>query len=368
MKRIEFGEYRMNRASKRYLRDCMNTNWVSGGPKVELFEKKWKDKFGLNLVATSSGTDAVICSCLALYEYGAVRGKEIIVPALSFIATSNAVRAAGFKPVFVDVDWDLNINADKIESAINNNTVAIMCVHTMGRMCEMDKIMKLAEKYSIMVIEDACEAYPATYKGRSVGKWGDMACYSFYQAHMINAGEGGAVSTKHDEMVSVLKSVRSHGRDGLYFDHKRVGYNSKMNDLEAALALGALEDVDETVAIRQKNVWWFRECVQDFNDKAWFTEEREGDSNCPHGFSITVKDPDDFPKLKRVLDKYNIHWKRNFGCIPTQHKAFADMGYDIGEFPVAEHIGDYGLHIGCHQYLKLGDIKRVCKALREGLS
>ena len=111
-----------------------------------------------------------------------------------------------------------------------------------------------------------------------------------------------------------------------------------------------------------------RQAANGFEGVAWFSEEAHGNINCPHGFSITCKKEGQINKVKLTFDKYNIHHKKNFGCIPTQHKAFADMGYNLGDFPQAEWIGDNGVHIGCHQYLTEDDMDRICTAIKEGLS
>ena len=157
MNRIEFGELRIGNTARKHLSEVCDSNWASGGPKVKEFEKKWGNLFGYkHSVAMSSGTDAVINACLALYDLKhAKRGvSEVIVPALSFIATSNAVRAAGLVPRFVDVKKEtLNIDEWKIKEAINENTVAIMPVHTMGRMAEMKTICEIAKQDNLIVID-----------------------------------------------------------------------------------------------------------------------------------------------------------------------------------------------------------------------
>jgi dTDP-4-amino-4,6-dideoxygalactose transaminase len=319
----------------------------------------------------SSGTDAVIASCLALYDIAdAKRGDEVIVPALSFIATSNAVRAAGLTPVFVDVKKEtLNIDETKIEEAITSKTVAIMPVHTMGRPAEMDVICDLAEEYNLIVIEDACEAHGATYKQKYIGHWGDMSVYSYYIAHLVCCGEGGMVSVNDDHLADVLASCRSHGRpfNSIYFDHQRVGYNSKMNDLEASIGLEAVGVFWETFKTRYDTMKRMRAAAKGYEDVAYFSEEDVNNKNCPHGFSITCKEAGKIQLVKDVFDKYNIHHKRNFGCIPTQHRAFADMGYSLGDFPEAEWVGDNGIHIGCHQHLSEEDIQRIEVAIKESL-
>jgi dTDP-4-amino-4,6-dideoxygalactose transaminase len=373
MKRIEFGELRIGEVAKRNLLHVCETNWASGGPKVKELEQKWSDLFDYEKsVAVSSGTDGCINACFSLYDLKNAKRNvsEVIVPALSFIATSNSVRAAGLVPKFVDIKKEtLNIDETKLEEAINENTVAIMLVHTMGRMAEMDVICDIAKKHNLLVIEDACEAHGAKFKDKFVGHWGDMSIYSFYVAHLVCSGEGGMISTNREDVAKLLTSTRSHGRpfDSLYFDHQRSGLNSKMNDLEASLGLEAIEVFWDTFWTRHAFMKQMRESCVGYEDVAWFSEEDEGNINCPHGFSITCKKEGAIEIVKETLDKYNIHHKRNFGSIPTQQVAFVDMGYNLGEFPEAEWVGNNGVHIGCHQYLSEDDMKRICTALQEAL-
>jgi dTDP-4-amino-4,6-dideoxygalactose transaminase len=372
MKRIEFGELRIGEIARQNLMDVCDTNWASIGPKVKEFEEKWGALFDYKAnVAMSSGTDGCMNACLALYELQkAQRGDEIIVPALSFIATANAVRAAGFIPKFVDIKKEtLNIDESKIEEAITRKTVAIMPVHTMGRPAEMKAICDIAKRHNLTVIEDACESHGAKYGGKFIGQWGDMSVYSYYVAHIVSCGEGGMVSTNDDFTADVLRSTRSHGRlfNSVFFDHPRIGMNSKMNDMEASVGLEGISLFWDTFNRRKEIIKIFRDACVGFEDVAWFSEEDDGNVNCPHGFSITCKNKRDIKKVQVTMDKYKIHWKRNFGCIPTQHLSFSDMKYSLGDFPEAEWVGDNGLHIGCHQYLSDENISRMVRALQEGL-
>tara|TARA_Y100000310_G_C20656720_1_gene802349 strand:- start:1790 stop:2236 length:447 start_codon:yes stop_codon:yes gene_type:complete len=141
-----------------------------------------------------------------------------------------------------------------------------------------------------------------------------------------------------------------------------------MNDLEASIGLEAVEAFWETFWTRHGFMKKMRDSVEGFEDVAWFSEEDEGNINCPHGFSITCKNEGDIEIIKNTFDKYKIHHKRNFGCIPTQHAAFADMGHALGDFPESEWAGLNGVHIGCHQYLSDADVDRICTAMKEGLS
>ena len=136
-----------------------------------------------------------------------------------------------------------------------------------------------------------------------------------------------------------------------------------MNDMEAALGREAIENFWITFYTRHAYMKQMRKACLGFEDVAWFSEEDNGYTNCPHGFSITCKKENDIEHVKSTLDKYNIHWKRNFGCIPTQHSAFSYLGHSLGDFPESEHVGDNGMHIGVHQHLSVEDVDYVCQNL-----
>ena len=365
MRRISFGELRLGDITKKNLLECIETDWASSGPRVRQFQRDWGKLFGYkHNKAVSSGTDAVTNLVASVYDYGAERGDEVIVPALSFIATSNAVLAAGLTPVFVDVEKEtLNIDPSKIEAAITPKTRAIMVVHTMGRPCDMDVINEIAWKHDLLVFEDACEAHGAKYKDKFIGNLADGAAFSFYTAHLINCGEGGMVSTNNEKVAASVGSTMSHGRveGGKYFNHVRVGFNSKMNDLEASIGLEGISNFWDTFNGRHDFLLDLMKAMEPYKKYAWFSEEPEGSVVCPHGFSITLKNGRSLDGITSFLHRCNIEWKRNFGCIPTQHEAYNFMNHKLGDFPNSEYVGDYGIHIGTHHYLTEED-KQLIKS------
>lgn len=366
--RIEFGDLKIGEEGRRGILESLDSNWISMGPKVKKFEEEWGKLFDYkHNVSMSSGTDADINACMVLYDFGAKRGDEIIVPALAFVATANSILAAGFTPKFVDVErHTLNIDPDKIEEKITEKTKAIMAVHTMGKPCKMDKIMEIAKKYGLLVIEDTCEAPGAKYKGKFVGHWGDMTTFSFYAAHLVCCGEGGMVSTNNDKIAKILASTRNHGREGLYFDHIRFGLNSKMNDMEASIGMEQIYELWNTFKKRKDNLYYLLEKLKDLNDFAYFNLEEESDVISPHAFSVTLKDPKyDYKALYKFLEENSIKCKRNFGSNPTQHKTFGFLDYKLGDFPEAEYVGDNGLHFGIHQFLSGEDLDYISDILHK---
>jgi len=368
--RIVFGDLKVGDIARRYIQEALDKNWVSEGDNVREFEQKFASKFGYkHAVATSSGTDADIISCASLYDFGAKRGDEIIVPACSFVSTANSILAAGFTPKFVDIEVEtLNIDPNKIEEAITDKTRAIMVVHTMGKPCEMDSILEIAKAHNLRIIEDACEAHGATYKDRVIGNIGDMGTFSFYAAHVIVAGEGGMVVTDNEEIANVLRSVKSHGRPlgSIYFDFQRIGFNSRMNELTAAVGLEGVEYFDETFKKRKDNIYKLLELIKDLSEYCYFIKEESYEKVSPHAFPLVLRDEKyDCSKLYEYLEEKGIQCKTLFASLPTQHKAFEFLNYNYGRFPVSEYVGENGLHFGIHQYLSDDDLLHISDTLKD---
>jgi len=359
--RINFGDLIIGDIAKDRINKALDKNWVTEGKNVKEFEEKFAKQFGYkHAIATSSGTDACIAALGSLYEFGAKRGDEVIVPATTFVATANAVLAAGFVPKFVDIELEtLNINSDKIEDEITDKTVAIMPVHLMGKPCDMDKILKISKQHDLKVIEDCCEAHGAKYKGKYIGTIGDVGVFSFYVAHVVICGEGGMVVTNDDETADIIKSVKTHGRPtgSIYFDFQRFGLNLRMNDLTAAIGIEGIINFEKTFKKRKENMNKLLEMTKDLKDYVHFSKEEDYEVICPHAFPMVLKDPKyGYKKLYNYLESKGIQTKTLFSCLPTQHRVYDFMNYKIGDFPVSEFIGDNGLHFGIHQYLSDDDL------------
>ncbi|MDO8568501.1 MAG: DegT/DnrJ/EryC1/StrS family aminotransferase [Dehalococcoidales bacterium] len=367
--RIAFGDLRIGKTARKYVQEALDRNWVSEGQNVALFEKKFAEKFGYkHAIATSSGTDADICSCGALYDFGAKRGDEVILPACCFVACANSILAAGFTPKFVDINLEsLNIDPNKIEAAVNQKTRAIMAVHTMGKPCDMDPILKIARAHNLKVIEDSCEAHGAMYKGKVIGSMGDFGAFSFYAAHVVVAGEGGMIVTNSDEIDKVVRSVKSHGRPfgSIYFDFQRIGFNSRMNELTAAIGIEGIENFDQNFKKRKDNLYKLLELTKDLREYVYFIKEESYEKVSPHAFPVTLRDKKyNYEKLYKFLESKGIQCKTLFASLPTQHQAFKFMGHKYGQFPVSEYVGENGLHFGIHQYLTDDDLVFIADTLK----
>ncbi len=366
--RIGFGDIKIGPIARKYLNQAIDRNWISEGPNVHEFEQRFADLFGYQYaIATSSGTDAGIVAMSALSEFGAVRGDEVITPALSFTATANCILAAGLVPKFVDVELEtLNMNPALIEAAITPRTRAIQVVHTMGKPCAMTEILQIAKRHGLPIIEDACEAHGAQLNRKVVGSFGLMGIFSCYAAHLICSGEGGMIVTNDSKVNNICRSVRTHGRRGgqLYFHFDRVGFNSKMNDMEAAIGLEGVETFQATFQKRRKLLLDLQEMLQSLEEELLIYRDGPGEIVCPHAFPIVLrKQGETIDELYQALETQGIQCKTLFGSLPTQHKAFEFLGYRLGDFPVAERIGKTGLHFGIHQYLEQGDLDFIQASL-----
>lgn len=367
--RITFGHIEVGALGRRLLQEALDRNWVSEGPNVQRFEREFARKFSYShAVATSSGTDAGIVAMSTLLERGARRGDEVLTPALAFVATANAILSAGLTPRFVDVDLaTLNIDPEKVEAAVTPRTRAIQVVHTMGKPAPMGRLMAIARKHRLPVIEDCCEAHGATLNGQVAGSFGDLGLFSFYAAHMICSGEGGMIVCSDPELAGLCRSIRSHGRRGgeLYFHFDRVGYNSKMNDLEAAIGLEGLDHFDQTFSVRRKYLRQLWDLLGPLEDRLILYRDGPGEVTCPHALPLVLRDPKESVEgFTRYLESKGIQCKTLFGSLPTQHGAFRFLGHGQGSFPVSERIGRTGLHFGVHQYLTEEDILYAAESVR----
>ena len=376
--KVPFGTISITQKSKDLISQILDSGRVSSGRYVREFEERFAALLGVKeAVAVSSGTDADTLALAVLYDFGAKRGDEIILPALSFVATGNAVLHAGFKPVFVDTEREtLNINPRKIEEKITEKTKAILAVHLMGKPAEMDKIQGIAKRHNLYVIEDAAEAHGTTYKGKNVGTIGDLGAFSTYLAHLISTIEGGVIVTDNSAFAEILRSLRFHGRacdckvcvlnvnsgycpkrfqDGqdIRFIFERIGYSAKMNELEAAVGLGNLDIYDEILEKRRNNLLDLSQKFEKFSPYLSTIKEREDENIGPHAFPIILKENVPFNRNQLVdyLEKAGIETRNLFSSMPTQCQGFSFLGYKLGDFPEAEYIGSNGLHIGVHQDL-----------------
>jgi len=238
---------------KKYLEECVESGWVSSaGHFIKDFEKKNCEYYNMQYaVAVSNGTVALHLALLAL---GIGSGDEVIVPALTFVASINAVFHTGATPVLADVEPDSwTIDIDRCHSLITPKTKAIMPVHLYGQPCDMDKTMAFAKKFNLYVIEDCAEAHGAEVNGKKVGSFGDISCFSFYGNKIITTGEGGICLSNNESLFNKMVILRDHGMSKTKrFWYDLIGYNYRMTNMQAAIGVAQIEKISEYLLKREE--------------------------------------------------------------------------------------------------------------------
>ena len=390
--KVPFGTLTITESARQRISEALDSGRLTQGRYVQELEERFALLAGTrHAVAMSSGADALTLALAALHDRGAKPGDHVIVPALSFAATGNAVLAARLTPVFVDVSRDtLNIDPEKIEEAVTARTRAIVAVHLMGKPAEMDRINEIARRRDLWVIEDSAEAHGAFYRGRPAGSLGSMAAFSLYAAHAISCVEGGMVTTDDPQLAEILRSLRAHGRacacetcalssEGTpcpkRFDRKtgrdirfhfpRIGYSSKMNELEAAVGLGCLDIYADISALRRANLLRLMGGFSRFAPLLRTIREQSWEIIGPHAFPIMISENAPFTRedFTRHLEENGIETRTLFDSMPTRCPGFAFLGHKYGDFPEAEYLGRMGLHIGVHQDLDLRHTDHVLSVI-----
>jgi dTDP-4-amino-4,6-dideoxygalactose transaminase len=242
--------------------DVLATAFFVDGPRVAAFEKKFAQYCQTNFcIGVGNGTDALF---IALKALGIGKGDEVITSAFSFIATSEAISMAGARVVFADIDPETyNIDPSRLQEKITPRTKAIIPVHLYGRPAEMDRILQIAKKNSLKVVEDACQAHGAYYKQQPVGSIGDMACFSFYPGKNLGAyGDGGAIVTNDPELATKARMFANHGRIDKY-NHEIEGVNSRLDELQAAVLTVKLKHLSEWNEKRRRNARLYHTFLQE---------------------------------------------------------------------------------------------------------
>jgi dTDP-4-amino-4,6-dideoxygalactose transaminase len=384
---IGVGGLELGLREKHYLQQVIDSNRLSYGPFSQKLEKLFAELHDCRFaVFCSSGTAALQLALSALKEkYGWREGDEIIVPAVTFIATSNIVLHNNMKPVFVDVDpQTYNIDTNLIEAKITGRTRAIIPVHLLGLPANMEPIWNLAKKYNLKIIEDSCETMFAAYKGRKVGSLGDVGCFSTYIAHFIVAGIGGLATTNDSELAVIMRSLMNHGRDNIYininddqniskeqlfqivskrFSFIRLGYNFRATELEAAIGLAQLENRDFIIRKRKENAEYFMKSLKDLEK---FIQLPYIPSDRDHMFMLFPIVLRNQPKQELVnfLEENLIETRDLLPLLnqPIYKKLFGDIEH---EYPVAKWLNQSGFYIGCHQYLTEEEKAYVVEKIHE---
>jgi dTDP-4-amino-4,6-dideoxygalactose transaminase len=304
------------------------------GKDTEKFENEIAEYCGSKYaIGLNSGTDALILSLTAM---GIKKGDEVITTPFTFVASAECVSRTGAKPVFVDIDpGTYNIDPAKIEKAITKNTKAIIPVHLFGNPCDMDAISKIAERHKLKVIEDTAQAIGAVYKGRKAGGIGGAGCFSFFPSKNLGAfGDAGMVTTNDKQLAERIKLLRVHGATSKY-RYSIIGFNSRLDNLQAAILSIKLKKLDEWNEGRRKIAARYNEVLKDI---VKVPKEQAGGRHVYHLYVISV-DEDKRDGLAEFLNKNGIEARAYYSIPLHLQECYKDLGYKQGDFPKAEKAG-----------------------------
>ena len=349
---------------KIYVNKALDSGYVSTvGPFVPEFENKFAVQFNLKMaVSTQSGTAALH---MALHELRIGKGDEVIVPALTFIATANPIMYVGAKPVFVDSDINTwNIDVKKIEEKITKKTKAIIPVHLYGNPCDMEEIMAIAKRNNLYVIEDATESLGALYKGSYTGSIGDLGCFSFNGNKTITTGGGGMIVGSQEERIVHIKYLVNQARDasrGYY--HSEIGFNYRMTNIEAALGLAQMERFEEFFDKKQRFNGIYRDKFKDI-DSLKFQEEYKGAKSSWWLTCVSFDKDINVQDIQLNLKKKGVPTRRVFTPI-TMFPPYRDNENDICDN--AMNIYKKSLCLPGSTLNSEENILKVCEAIRLAL-
>ncbi len=351
---------------KKYVMDCIDTTWISSNGKyVNAFEHAFAEWLGVeHALSCCNGTVALHLPLLAI---GIGPGDEVLVPSFTYIATANAVRYCGAKPVFVDCLPDTwNMDMEDAGRKVTPKTKAIIPVHLYGNPCDMDAVMSFAAERRLTVIEDAAECHGGLYKGKQVGSIGDFGCFSFFGNKIVTTGEGGMVTTNHPAYADLMRRLKGQGmspQKRFWFD--MVGYNYRMTNIEAAIGLGQLERVDEHIAARKQVAQWYAEDLADMAGCVEVQKVTPGAESVWWMFSIllTGKAKRNRDELAEILQEKGIETRPLFYPMHIM-PVYEDRNANC---PVCEGIAARGLNLPTHALLSREDVAYICGAIKEAV-
>ncbi len=368
---IGVGTLNLSEKAKQLVNEVLNSNRLSYGPFLKEFEQSFAKIHHAKFACVSnSGTSSLLVALQTMKEFHKWKdGDEVIVPAVTFVATSNIVLHNRMTPIFVDVDKDYyEINTELIEAKITPKTKAIIPVHLFGQPCDMDPILALAKKYDLKIIEDSCETMYARYKGRMVGSIGDITCFSTYIAHLLTTGVGGLALTNNPYYTVIMRSLVNHGRDSIYisidddadalgekleeiiskrFSFVSIGHSFRLTELEGALGVAQLEELPGMVRKRQENAAYLTKGLKKLSDRIQLPKIRPETEHAFMMYPIVILN-ENKTNLVNYLEQKGIETRDMLPLInqPVYKKLFK---LDPTDFPVAHWINMNGFYIGCHQ-------------------
>lgn len=347
-----------NGLEKIYVNDCVDSTWISSkGKFIQQFEDEFAEFIGAKYATTvSNGTTALH---LAMTAIGIKPGDEVIVPTFTYVASVNTILQIGAKPIFVDSDptsWQ--VCPRDIERKITAKTKAIMVVHLYGHPCDMEAISEVCKSKSLLLIEDAAEAFGTQYKGRYAGTFGDVATFSFFGNKTITTGEGGMVVCRNKEVYERACHLKNQGVSATKeYWHDELAFNYRMTNIQAAIGCAQLRSAQDVLAKKRQIALWYREGFEGL--PVALQPEQDG---CVHTYwmcSILVQDSSCRDALRAELKEQGVETRPLFPCVNTMPHCKAD-----GSFPVANSLSSRGINLPSFPDLQLDDVKFICSVIR----
>jgi dTDP-4-amino-4,6-dideoxygalactose transaminase len=345
------------------IQDVIDSGAFAGGPFVVDFESDFASYCDASYaIGVGSGTEALWLSLLAR---GIGYGDEVITVPNTFMGTAEAITYCGATPVFVDVDErTYTMDPARLEEAITSKTKAVIPVHLFGQPADMDSIVAIARKHDLFVLEDACQAHGAEYKGRKAGTLGDAACFSFYPGKNLGAfGEAGAVVTQDAELQDKIRTLRDHGQVRKYH-HKVVGWNGRMDGIQAAVLRVKLRYLEKANQLRRSHAAHYGRTLADVEEVIRPVQAPDV-RHVYHIYAIRVPDRDE---LMRFLAKKGIGCGIHYPVPVHLQEAYRDLGYDQGAFPVAERCAGEFVSLPMFPELTLAQVDLVVRGVKEALA
>jgi perosamine synthetase len=355
------------RNAKQYVNDVLDSRWIGQGPRVAQFEQEFEQMFGKDCaaLAVGSGTDALH---LAYLLAGIKAGDEVIVPLFTCTATNIPFLYMGATIKFADVERDtLNIDTDHVRALITPKTKAIVCVHYGGLPCNMDELHAIAAEHSLQVIEDAAHALGATFKGKSVGNMSDFTMFSFQAIKHITTADGGMLLIKNKELLEEAKRLRWFGIDrtakqmGIWEnDIKEIGYKYQMTDLSAAMGIAALEEFEDTLALRKQLLQRYFTHLKDFSGVQIIGEGYTDREHAAWMMTVLVERRTEFQAYLRGrrIESGQVHYRND------RYSIFG--GQQKGAFPNMDLLEDKYLVLPLHTKMTEADVDYICDCIKAG--
>lgn len=354
--------------------DTILTGWVTQGPGVEEFEKKFCEYTGAKYAAAISNCTTALH--LAMIIAGIGKDDEVICPSMSYIATANCIKYVGAKPVFAETDPDnYNIDINHVKKLITDKTKAVIIVHQIGMPSDIDEFKKLCDEHNLKLIEDAACAAGSSYKGKKIGSHSELVCFSFHPRKVITTGEGGMITTSNPDYIERIKLLRHHGMSVndrkrhesgklLFEDHLELGYNYRMTDIQASIGIRQLEKLDWIINERRNVAMRYIEELKDI-DCIKLPIEKEGYYSNYQSFSIYLKKncPVGRNELMQKLLDAGISTRRG---VTTSHRETAYKSeYNKLQLPVSEDAADNSIMIPLYIPMRDEDIDYIISKIRE---